>query len=793
MGGLVPILILAFGLRMLDLTEHNVWWDEGIGVWLARMPLWESIQWTAGDVHPPLHYMMLYGWRLIAGESVFALRTLSVFVSLLTLPFAYRLGRLLGGTRVGVLAALLLGLSRFSIWWAQEIRMYALAAMLATGSLWAAAWMWRVKRRRRWTAWLCYVGFTTASLYSLYLTATVIAVTNLGFLAFGTQAWRNARAGRESTSDGVATRYAVDVRDRAIQWITAQVAVVAFFLPWVVYALPRMHAWSSDTAFKPMFFLQLYATILAVGSPVNVATYLPLTVVLFVGLALTVMLVWRRVRQPAQLGAMVMILMGLLLPPVVVAVVSLPVLSFYFSRPLVPRYLLPLAACYAVLAAWAAGKLYETATEKERPRSGRIRQGAALLLIGAALSAAIVGLSTFYPGRAQRDDYATIAETLAALRRPEDAVLLYVDRDWPIFTAYYGDSRHDLSYGANYNDADAVAARLVPVWDAVEGVWLVSTPESLQSDPTQQVPAWLQAHAYVAETMVNGEVSLTFYAKTEERAFTRAAVVPGFAVPQAVGTPFGLAGASIPLRRYQTGDTVRLGLYWVLPQPSDAEIMLRGRHGERTYPVHSVLGHLNLVRGMTAIPLTADLPGGEYHISIAVPGFPEQTLGTFTLVEKSIGHEAAPKVPPNPVKVRFGEHIQLLGYALPRTTVAAGEAVALTLYWQADVPLTERYKVFTHVVGETFNAGTGNFLWGQQDNEPVQGQAPTTRWSPGTVIADTYLIPIHAQAPEGLYTLDIGLYGLVDGVRLPVTTVEGETQPYAGAGAVRLATILVTR
>ena len=215
--------------------------------------------------------------------------------------------------------------------------------------------------------------------------------------------------------------------------------------------------------------------------------------------------------------------------------------------------------------------------------------------------------------------------------------------------------------------------------------------------------------------------------------------------------------------------------------------------GERTYPVHTVPGDLNLVRGQTAIPLTADMPGGEYAVSVTVPGFPAHDLGTFTLIEKPIGHEAAPDVLPNPLEARFGDHIQLIGYALPRTTVAAGEAVALTLYWQTDAPLTARYKVFTHIVGETYNAGTGNFLWGQQDNEPAQGQAPTTRWSPGTVIADTYLIPIDAQAPEGLYTLDIGLYGLVDGQRLPVAIAEGQAQIDVESDAVRLATILITR
>ena len=83
--------------------------------------------------------------------------------------------------------------------------------------------------------------------------------------------------------------------------------------------------------------------------------------------------------------------------------------------------------------------------------------------------------------------------------------------------------------------------------------------------------------------------------------------------------------------------------------------------------------------------------------------------------------------------------------------------------------ISERYKVFTHLLGEVYNADTDNFLWGQQDNEPVNGQAPTTRWQPGAIIVDPYRIPVAPDAPPGRYRLEVGLYGLIDGQRLPVS------------------------
>ena len=97
------ILLLAFALRLTGLADRSIWWDEGIGVWLARMPVLESIRWTAGDVHPPLYYVLLRGWWLLVGAfpegSEFVLRFPSVMFSFLAVPLIYRLGKVLAQRR----------------------------------------------------------------------------------------------------------------------------------------------------------------------------------------------------------------------------------------------------------------------------------------------------------------------------------------------------------------------------------------------------------------------------------------------------------------------------------------------------------------------------------------------------------------------------------------------------------------------------------------------------------------------------------------------------------------------
>ncbi len=756
-SALLWILWLTFALRVAGLADHNFWWDEGIGVWLARMPLLESIRWTAGDVHPPLYYTLLYAWRQAAGEGEFVLRFPSTLLSFLTVPVIYRLGRLLArrpktaaaalpasGEIAGLLAALLLALSRFSITWAQEVRMYALSALLATGTLWAAVWMWRGGKTR---AWLLYVATTLGCLYSLYLTVTVPLVANCGFLV----AWM--RQGRPRRS--------------LISWLAAQAAVAALFLPWLVYALPRMHSWASDSAFSPGFFVQLYATMLATGSPVNIATHFPWVVAVFVALAVGLAALLRAKSAPAQTGALVMLLAGLVLPALVVLAVSLPLIGFYFSRPLTPRYLLPLSACFYALLAWGLAEI--------AAGDGRWRRPLAAALTGVVALTALLGLLSLYPGRARRDDYAAIAQTLAAQRRPADRVLLYVDRDWPVFVAHYGGERDAVPYGMTADDA-AVAALLAPLWDSAEGLWLITTPEALQTDPQQRIPQWLQAHALSQTVLVAGENSLTFYARTEARAQTQADLAPDFAPPATLQTPVAdgrLLSAALPLPRYRTGDTLRLALYWAPPPTTPLSVTLDGP-ASLTLAVAVPPAAHSATRQRVDIPLTPDLPGGRYRVYVQAGAAPPAAVGAFTLARVAAGADIALDDIPFPTGYRLGENIRLIGYDLPRATLKAGETLELTLYWQTQSALPARYKVFTHLLGEVFNANTGNFIWGQQDNEPGGGQALTTLWAPGAIIEDSYRLQVDPAAPPGVYTLEVGMYGLVDLTRLPVANDEGQ-------------------
>jgi hypothetical protein len=169
------------------------------------------------------------------------------------------------------------------------------------------------------------------------------------------------------------------------------------------------------------------------------------------------------------------------------------------------------------------------------------------------------------------------------------------------------------------------------------------------------------------------------------------------------------------------------------------------------------------------LPITPDLRPGTYHVVLRDQGREVADLGAIELVAGR-PVQAGGVEPQHSLDVRFGEHVRLLGYDLADGPVRPGAPVDLTLYWQTDKVLTDRYKVFTHLIGETWNADGGNFLWGQQDNEPQADQLPTTRWAPGEVIVDRYRVKVEPQAPAGAYTVEVGMYGLLDSARLPAST-----------------------
>ncbi|HET91867.1 MAG TPA: hypothetical protein ENN99_14180 [Chloroflexi bacterium] len=122
-----------------------------------------------------------------------------------------------------------------------------------------------------------------------------------------------------------------------------------------------------------------------------------------------------------------------------------------------------------------------------------------------------------------------------------------------------------------------------------------------------------------------------------------------------------------------------------------------------------------------------------------------------------------PEQPLARLDARFGEAIRLEGYALPETRCAPGDVLPVALFWRAESPVAERYKVTVQLLDG------GGQLAAQQDTEPRDGLLPTDTWSAGQAVTDRYGVALPPGLPPGRYTLVVALYHVTTGERLPVT------------------------
>ncbi len=136
---LVIIITLIGGwLRVFLLGSKGMWLDETFSVWLASHSVADMLYWMVKiDPHPPLYYLLLHYWIAHYGDTPYDVRMLSVLFSTFTIPIIYLIGKRISGVVVGLAAAVILALSLFNIYFAQETRMYTFLMFNAAVAIYA--------------------------------------------------------------------------------------------------------------------------------------------------------------------------------------------------------------------------------------------------------------------------------------------------------------------------------------------------------------------------------------------------------------------------------------------------------------------------------------------------------------------------------------------------------------------------------------------------------------------------------------------------------------------------------
>jgi len=212
-------------LRLFLLGDKSLWLDEAFSVVVSRRGLLELLRMVVRtDAHPPLYYLLLKLWMEF-GNSESHLRLLSALFSIAAIPVMYGVAlALYQDRRIGLLSAVILAISPFQIWYAQEARMYAMLTFLTLLSMYFYIHALREGHPRHWAG---YCLTTALALYTDNGAIWYLGVVTLFYL-LSIRSFPGRFLGWFVSNAGVILLYMLWVPSLA--WQTAQVTE-SFWLP----------------------------------------------------------------------------------------------------------------------------------------------------------------------------------------------------------------------------------------------------------------------------------------------------------------------------------------------------------------------------------------------------------------------------------------------------------------------------------------------------------------------------------------------------------------------------------
>ena len=438
----VFVLLLATFLRFHLLGAQSFWNDEGNSARLSERAIPAIIEGTASDIHPPLYYLALRGWRELLGETEFGLRALSAFAGVLVVALVMALGRNLTQGRNGAktpentnifhassrprvialtssaIAGLLAAVSPVLVYYSQETRMYALLALLAALSAWALlAWLGGARPPFVWMA--AYTLLLAAGLYTHYFFPAVI-VAQGAVVLLATIGKRKTRNTKYEIRQGSDNSYLVSrisylewLRPLAV-WVGMAAVATLLYAPWIPVFLRQIGGRGEAAGLAE--FAAESARWLALGSTVAPDEAL-WAVVAFVALAtLGAVAGGRRSAAPLALALIPLALMFL--------VGATDPAFFKFMLAVVPflAVLMGLAWNYELRIT-----NYESGSAVSRRRSvvRRLWSLAAAALTVAVITGSLLSLGNLYTDPAYaRADYRGMAARIAADGHPNAGIIL---------------------------------------------------------------------------------------------------------------------------------------------------------------------------------------------------------------------------------------------------------------------------------------------------------------------------------------------------------------------------------
>ena len=246
-----------------------------------------------------------------------------------------------------------------------------------------------------------------------------------------------------------------------------------------------------------------------------------------------------------------------------------------------------------------------------------------------------------------------------------------------------------------------------------------------------------------------------------------------------------LRGYALDAHSIKQGDSLRVTLFWQARAPMTESYRVfvhlvgadnRIAGGADVIPGRGAFPTVywkpgDALRDVVQIPVAADAVPGRYAIEVGLypVGQPNERLSVIgsdddrALLEpiKVAPRQAVVYSPPNRLDATFAGKAKLVGYE----THADSNSLSLTLYWQSLAQFDRDYTVFVHALD-----ASGQIV-ANADQEPQQGNYPTSLWDVGEQIRDDHTLAL----PTGKYRIQVGLYRADSGERLAVSGEGSQT------------------
>lgn len=218
---LLIILFLGLILRIYNLGTEGFWVDEGFSSMTSRLSLFQIVQQTSQDSHPPLYYFILHYWIHLFGVSEFSTRFLSVIFGFFAILMIYVVGTLIFNKNVGIISSLILALSVFHIHFSQEARMYSLLTLLTLLSMYFFIKLIHGVNHK------FLIGYILSSIllmYTHYFGLVILITQNIYFFTMFLFKEENKLS--------------------VTKWILLQIILAVLYIPWINFILTSMSAFT---------------------------------------------------------------------------------------------------------------------------------------------------------------------------------------------------------------------------------------------------------------------------------------------------------------------------------------------------------------------------------------------------------------------------------------------------------------------------------------------------------------------------------------------------------------------